>query len=254
MPNELLASAAWIADLAFFLILILGTALGARRGFVGGICKLAGTLFATIFAFAFCVSFANVLESWFGLTTAITNGMANSIASGSEVYGAGLASDVAGAEISSALETMGVGGFQRWLISKSFASVEVIPAGTTPAMLISSVLTKWIVVVIAFLSLLLLIKLSAWLITKIFDAIKDKVAPIKVIDQVLGAMLGFVKAGIGIFLLLLICNWLPIQAIHAYIESSTIVGKIFVSEWFRNATNYAISGAWFNDYIKQLLP
>ena len=252
MLNQLLAPSGWILDLVFFLILILGTALGAYRGFVAGICKLAGKVFSIVFAVMFCVSFANFLELCFHMTTGISTGLAGAIAK-NETYALGLSADIAGAEIGATLKEMGVGAIPRWLISRSFASVESIPAGTTAAMLISSVLAKWISIVIAFIALIIILRLGVFLIVKIFGAIRDKAAPVRIADQALGAILGFAKAALLVFVLLMLCDWLPIQALHSFIESSNIVGKIFVSNWFQSATSYAISGEWFNDYIKKLL-
>lgn len=59
----------WALDLIFFLILLLGLVLGSWRGFVKGICKLAGTIFAIVVAVTFCNPFKNALESWFGMTS-----------------------------------------------------------------------------------------------------------------------------------------------------------------------------------------
>ena len=249
MLNQLLATNAWVLDLIFFLVLILGTALGAYKGFIAGVCKLAGKWFSLIFAFMFCIAFANFLELCFHMTSAITSGIAGSIAK-NEAYAVGIAHDVPGAEISAALSEIGIGALPRWLIKRSFASVELIPAGTTAATLIASVLAKWISIVIAFILLIIIVRFGVVLIAKLFGMIKDSFAPLRVADQALGAILGFVKACFLIFILLAICQWLPIQSLHTFIESSTIVGKIAASEWFHSATSYAISGKWFSKYIK----
>lgn len=249
MTQLLLASAGWILDLAFFLILLLGTAYGAYKGFVSGVCRLAGKLATVIFAFFFCISFANFLELCFHMTTAISGGIANAIAN-NEVYAAKIPFDTAGAELGTALEGMELNGIARWLITSSFAKVETIPAGTTPAQMLGSVLGKWISVVIAFVALILILRLGIFAIEKIFGAIKDVAAPIRVVDQILGALLGLAKGAFLIFVLMLICNWLPFEGLHNYIESSTVVGAIFKSDWFQNATSYAISGQWFTEFLK----
>ncbi len=252
MTGLLLASYGWIFDLAFFLILILGTALGAYRGFVTGICKLAGFFVSIIFAFTFCISFANFLENCFGMTTQIANGIAGAIAK-NEAYAVGLQQDVAGAEIGEVLKAQPLNGIAIWLIMRSFGDVALIPAGTTPAMMLGSVLAKWISIAIAFVGLILIVRLGTWLIRLIFGAIKKSVAPIRAVDQVLGAILGLAKAAFLLFTVLLICNWLPFEGLHAMIESSTVVGSIFKSEWFQSATSYAVSGKWFGDYLKGFL-
>ena len=252
LQDLLLASGSWTLDLIFVLILVFGTALGAYRGFVLGVCKLGGRLFSLIFAVMFCVSFANFLELCFGMTTAITNGIANAYL-GNEAYSTALAQDVAGANISEALSQLGVGAFSRWLISASYANVDVIPAGTQPAVLIASVFAKWIAIVIAFVALILLFRIGARLLGKLLTCVVDKFSPLRAVNQLLGAILGLLKSLIAVFLLLMLMNWLPIAGLHEFIGSSTIVGSIFTSGWFQSATSYAISGQWFSDYISKLI-
>lgn len=249
MTALLLASASWVLDLVFFLVIVLGVAWGAYRGFVAGVCRLAGKWVSLIFAVVFCISFANFLETCFHMTTAISNGIASSIAKNG-AYNIGLPVDTAGSELSGALTEMGVGGFQRWLIGVFFSRVEVVPAGTTAAMMIGSLLAKWISVVIAFVLLILLVRLGAKLITLIFSGVKSAVKPIRVVDQALGAILGLLEALFVVFVLLLICNWISIDAFQEFIKSSSVVGKIYASNWFQSATSYAVSGQWFNDYVK----
>lgn len=253
MTQLLLAAAGgWILDLAFFLVLILGTVLGAYRGFVAGICKLAGKIASLIFAVVFCISFANFLETCFHMTSAIAEGIAGSLAK-NEVYAQAIGENITGAELGSRLGDMQINGLVAWLIQRSFATVAQIPAGTTPAMLFGSILAKWISVGIAFVLLLLLVRLGAWVVSRLFRAINSKIAPLRVVDQCLGALLGLAKALFWLFVVFSICNWLPFEGLQNFIASANIVGKIYTSEWFRSATSYAISGSWFGDYIKDFI-
>ena len=152
-----------------------------------------------------------------------------------------------------ALEELGVGWLPRSLISASFSSVETIPAGTTAAMLLGSTLAKWISIVISFVLLIVLVKLAAVILDKSLSGLVDKVTPFRVINQLLGALLGLLKAGILAFVLLAICSWIPVEGLHNFLSSTAIVGPIFRSDWFAAATSYAISGQWFDDYIAQFL-
>ena len=251
MTLDLLTSWTWTSDVAFVLILVVGTAIGAYRGFISGICKVAGTLFALVFAVIFCVSFSNFLEHAFHMTSAIANGLTNSFHK--EVLTTPIPTDIAGADVKAVLEQLGVGWLYRVIISGAFSSVEVIPAGTTPAMLLGSTLAKWISIAISFVLLVLIIKLASVLLDKCLSGFVDKVAPFRVVNQLLGAILGLVKAGVVIFLLLAICSWLPIDGLYTFLSSTAIVGPIFSSGWFNAATSYAISGQWFDDYIKQFI-
>ena len=67
----------WIIDVLFMFILIGGILLGIYRGFVAGICKIAGTILSVFVAFSFCTMFQHTLETWFGLTTALSNAIGN---------------------------------------------------------------------------------------------------------------------------------------------------------------------------------
>lgn len=248
MGNELLAAGGWVLDVVFFLILIGGIAYGVYKGIIGCVCKLAGTFFAIVFAVMFCVSFAAFLEKAFGMTTAISNGLAGSFA-GKEGYDVGLSADVAGAEISAALKEIGIGSFTRLLVGFAYKNVETIPAGTTTALLIGSALAKWIAIAIAFVLLIVLIKVGAILLDKGFSSIADKVASFRIINQALGGLFGLFEAALLLFFALAVCSWLPIAGLHDFISSSTVVGAIFRSGWFESATSYAVSGQWFSDYI-----
>lgn len=251
MAYSLLTSWTWTVDVLFILILVAGTAFGAYRGFISGVCKMAGTLFAIVFAIIFCVSFSNFLESLFHMTTAIANGLTNSFKN--EAFLTPLPVDIAGADVSATLESLGVGWLPRVIISGAFSSVETIPAGTTPAVMLGSTLAKWISIAISFVLLVVIIKLAAVLLDKCLSGLVEKLTPFRVVNQLLGAILGLVKAAVVLFLVLAICSWLPIDGLHNFLASSTIVGPIYSSEWFNAATSYAVSGQWFDDYIAQFL-
>ena len=74
----LAASNAWIADVVFLAILLIGLFFGVASGFVRGVCKIAGTVFSVIVAFFFCNQLCASLESWFGLTTKLAGAIGSS--------------------------------------------------------------------------------------------------------------------------------------------------------------------------------
>lgn len=176
MVNYLLAKSAWILDAVFFLILIGGLALGAKNGFIKGVCKIAGLIFSIAVAVMFCGAFANTLESWFGLTSTLADAVN------------------------------------------------------------SATIGKWIAVAISFVSLIIIVRLGAWLLGKVGTALVEAFAPLKVINQILGALLGLFEAILLICFLLAICRGLPINSLHEFISDSFIVGKIFNWDWFIHAT------------------
>lgn len=245
MQTQMLASVGWIFDVAFFAVIILRTWFGAHRGFIVEACKLAGKIASVIFAFMLCVSFANFLEVCFGMTTAIANGIAASI-SHNEVYAAMLPAGTTGAQLLDVLEAMNVGAVPRWFISIGFSKVDLIPTGATPALLIGSILAKWIANVISFLLLIVLIRVGVIFLSKAVTKVTDKIAPFRIANQFLGALLGFLKACFLLFIVFTILGWLPLESV---LDSSAIVGNIVNSEWFQNATSYAVQGKWFKAFL-----
>ena len=61
----------WILDVVFIITLIGGILLGVHRGFIAGICKVAGTVFSIFVAISFCNAVQVNLEDWFGMTSAL---------------------------------------------------------------------------------------------------------------------------------------------------------------------------------------
>lgn len=68
---------AWILDVIFFVLLLLGCFVGAKVGLVRGVCKIAGWILSFVIPFIFCVAFKDTLENWFGMVSAIGNGIHN---------------------------------------------------------------------------------------------------------------------------------------------------------------------------------
>ncbi len=68
---------AWILDIVFFVVLLIGTFVGAGMGFVRGASKIAGWVLSFIIPFTFCMAFKDALQNWFGLETLIAEGVKN---------------------------------------------------------------------------------------------------------------------------------------------------------------------------------
>ena len=177
MGNGLLASSAWVPDVIFFLVLIIGIFAGAKIGFVRGVCKIAGTVFAVFVAFTFCNAFKNTLENAFGLTSAIANGVGETVA-------------------------------------------------------------NWLSIAIAFVLLFVIVKIAAWLLGKLGTQLVENVSVFRIINKVLGGLLGLVEALFLVFLILTICNWINVEAVDQFIAQTKIVNAIYNWEWFRWAAEF----------------
>ncbi|MDE5896186.1 MAG: CvpA family protein [Clostridia bacterium] len=94
----------------------------------------------------------------------------------------------------------------------------------------------WIAVAIAFLILIVLTKMGAWLLGKLGTALAEKIKPFALVNNLCGGILGLFKALILIFLLLAACywlnEWLHLAPLADFINGSSIVGAIFQWDWF----------------------
>ena len=160
----------WILDVIFFVVLFLGTLIGAKIGFIRGVCKTAGWVLSFVIPFIFCFAFKDTLESWFGLESLISDGIGNATLGG------------------------------------------------------------WITVVISFVILFIIVKLGTWLIGLAGGALADSVKAVSVINHILGAVLGLLEAAALVLFLLLVCHWLPMDNVHAFINDSFVVGAIYRSD------------------------
>ena len=70
----------WILDVVFIITLIGGILLGVHRGFIAGICKVAGMVFSIFVAISFCNAVQVNLEDWFGMTSALAKSIGNETA------------------------------------------------------------------------------------------------------------------------------------------------------------------------------
>ena len=111
--------------------------------------------------------------------------------------------------------------------------------GTTTAIneAIGAPFGEWIMVALCFILLVVIVKVGCWLLGKFGSAIVESCAPAKIVNMVLGGILGAFKAFIVIFVLLAIMNWIPSDSLHEFLSSSSVVGAIFDSQWFIDATH-----------------
>lgn len=96
----------------------------------------------------------------------------------------------------------------------------------------------WIAVGISFLILFLLIKFGSMLLGSIGNKLVSVWAPVRVVNQALGGLLGCLEGAMIIFIMLMVCRWINADTINAYIESSAIVRAIYNWDWFIMATQW----------------
>lgn len=103
-------------------------------------------------------------------------------------------------------------------------------------------------IVISFVILVILVKLAAWILGKGGTALVEKFQPFKIINRVLGGVLGLFEAFMLIMLLLAICHWIPVDTLHEFIQDSTIVGRVF--DWVVSE----LANVNIDDVITSIIP
>ena len=96
-----------------------------------------------------------------------------------------------------------------------------------------------ILVIASFVFLIVLVKLACLLLDKCVGGIVDSIAPLRIINKVLGGILGAFKFFILLFILFAIFRWIPSDNLHSFIASSKVVGAIFdpqAGSWFYSIT------------------
>ncbi len=90
-------------------------------------------------------------------------------------------------------------------------------------------LTNILSAVIAFVALVIVIRLLVWVVGHIASALVSRGGAISVIDRVLGAMAGGGIAFALVFLILSIISWIDIGTVNEFISESTVVRSMFHS-------------------------
>ena len=96
----------------------------------------------------------------------------------------------------------------------------------------SATLAYWLGVVISFLVLSILVKVGAFLIGRVGQALVNRSKVFAGVDRCLGGLLGVAEALLLLFAVMLVFKWIAIDVVDAYIAQSSVVGKIYFGEWF----------------------
>ena len=117
------------------------------------------------------------------------------------------------------------------------SSIQKGLCGAIPSETIANSLGEWIAIAISFLIIVVLVRFTAWLIGKLGKALTSKSKFFRVIDRLFGGLLGLFQAALFLSFLLSICYWIPWEALHTFIESSSIVSKIYI-DWIPNFVTF----------------
>ena len=227
---------AWL-DIAVIAIVVIVALVGMARGLLKSILLLFGTLATLALSIWLAKPFSALLESWFGLTTALGNAMIGPIQPVCEAGGG------------EALPNFFLNKFAEILMGPEYwtgytggsSSVEFI---TDFANQIGQV----IAVIVAVLILFILIKIVLAILNKIFESISKNRA-VSGLDRLFGLILGAVKGALFVSIVFIVA-YLIIPAFPAFgdwvnnlLAENSISNTIFT--WLTEFTDGTLI-PWFN--------
>ncbi len=177
----------WI-DIAFFVILIIAAIIGCYKGFLQSVVALCGTLLTLVLSIWLSKPANGLLESWFGLNSALGSALYDTIAGYCQ-----------GDSLSFLLDQLA-----KLLLGADY--VEVYGSISSPEFItaFSNAIGELIGILITVAILFIIIKLIIFLLSKLFDVITKNRA-INGLDRVLGFVIGAAEGFLFCFVVLGIC-------------------------------------------------
>ena len=190
-----------VLDLVVFALLTFFALIGLRQGFVNRVVGVVGGLLALILAFSLCKPFANLLDSIFGLNSAlaklITKAFKNSEALNVTVSDSGSLGQI--------LQEENIPSF----IRKAVLNSKFISSNKTIAQMLGATIAKYCSAAIAFILIIIVIKVSCHLLKFAFSKIEDMSACVFLANKILGICFAFLQCLIIIYLFFFVVNILP---------------------------------------------
>ena len=211
-----------IADLVALGVFALCIIIGVAKGFTKMLLKSTKKIVSLILAFALCSKVAVLLDNWLG----IVDGVAGPIASLLErLFG----TELMNTPFNQAATADNVMTVTLVNLIKSFIGEATVADATTLKEFLCPIFSYYVAVILAFVLLLIIIRLIFALITKLLSAVINKIKILKLIDRLLGMVLGALNAFILINVALAIISLLPfgfMETINTAITQSTVISKL----------------------------
>ncbi len=205
-----------IIDVIIIILAIIFIILGAKKGFLQKAIKIGNWIFGIIFAFLFCVKFANdVLYTWFGesLKSSIYENVKNNPS---------FTNITTTEEALTVLESLGIPNFLGNII---LANVDAASVVASIADNISNIVTSAVLIVCSFLFLWLGTTLICFVL-KILVKILRTSKFIRIIDGILGVVLYIVMLYILIqivfFVIILIYRNANLEGFNAFVDNDIL--------------------------------
>lgn len=206
-----------VLDLIVFALLIFFALIGLRQGFINRVVGVVGGLIALILAFSLCKPFASLLESVFGLTTALGKLIARAFEKNDSLNVTLADSEKIGA----VLQAENIPSFIRNALLKS----SIVTSDKTIAQMLGSTIAKYCSAAIAFILLLIIVKLSCKLLKFAFAKIEERSVCVFLANKILGVCFAFLQCLIIIYLFFFVVNILP-SSFMGWLQDIVEVSKI----------------------------
>lgn len=184
---------AYIADIVVVLYLLIMAVVNAKKGFVGCVFGLVGSIVALAVAFLCAEMVVEATDNLFGLQALIENA---------------IMPNVQGATVQEALSNMNIPEFL----------IGIIAEGQTDVVAGIQELSHFLTLVVAGVVLFILCKIVLKILEKIFRSLIEHISFINAIDKLLGAVIGLAQGALTVLLILAAVTMIP--------EAATSVGGL----------------------------
>lgn len=217
----LMSTTSAIIDIVALCIVVLLVVLGFKKGFAKTFVSAFGSLLSLLIAILLCTSVASFLESHWGAVSSLSNSLSGFF---SKTFGAELMDTTLAQANENALTE---GNVAAWIIRLVIAAKNdgSFDPNTTLNQIITPIFSFYVVAIISAVALYIVFRIIFFLIGELIK--KAHVLPlVGIVDRLLGALLGLIRAVTYVSLLVWIINILPIGYVQTVIApevSNTIL-------------------------------
>ncbi len=217
-----------ILDFIVVALLIFFALIGLRQGFVNRVVGVVSGIIALILAFSLCKPFSNLLESLFGLNSWLGKLIAKAFKDNDA-----LNVKVADAEqIKQILADENIPSF----IRNKLINSKLVSSDKTIAQMLGSTIAKYCSAAIAFMLLLVSVKLVCMLLRFVFTRIEDKFVCVFLANKILGICFAFLQCLVIIYLFFFVINILPsgiVGGLQRVVDASKITKMLTSKNLFK---------------------
>ena len=227
----------WV-DFIIIGILLIFIIIGCCKGFVFSILSLFGTSVNFLISVALCKPVSNLLNSTFGLNTAISKSFTSKLTTMSSNFDIPLSSFTTQSDlnthISETLNNSSLSGFSKKILSNTIVVTpeNVQNSNLTLNNIISKSLATFISLIISFIVVFVLIYLILWLISFLSKK-ANQISDIRFTDRLLGSIFGFIRGSLLIIFIFLILSFFNQNGLFSglfnHINNSTIGNWLYTS-------------------------